>query len=271
MQVTLIKDLPEYLRFVVENPTMGSKTVCPKCDGGRTGELSLSVNEKEDGIVWLRCWRASCGWRGLTMTDPTATVSGRKMKKVTVYRDPIEPLGNHLQARLLGYDLHPSEVYEHGWGASPDGKTLIMPIRCPYGGVRGHITRTFDKPKRCFTYKATAQPWLDWWNCDSVHEATIVVEDTLSACRLAGLGYRAVALLGTSISNPQAKEIATIARIEGLVRPVYLALDRDAFAKSLHLAKRHAHIVRFLPVCLTEDIKNMKDDDDIYKLFKRVT
>jgi len=263
MQVTLIKDLPEYLRFVVENPTMGSKTVCPKCDGGRTGELSLSVNEKEDGIVWLRCWRASCGWRGLTMTDPTATVSNRRMKKVTVYREPIEPLTEAMLDRLLKYNLRLPVAARHGWGSN--GDTLVMPVRCPYGGVRGHVTRTFATPKRCFTYKATAQPWLDWWRSGAQCKPVIVVEDTISACRLAGLGYDSVALLGTSISNPQAKEIAKVADR----RPVYLALDRDAFVKSMHLAKRHAHIVQFLPVCLTEDIKNMKDDDDIHKLFKR--
>jgi hypothetical protein len=266
MQAVLLKDLPEYLRFVVEQPTMGSKTVCPKCDGGRSGELSLSVNEGEDGIVWLRCWRASCGWRSLTLTDPTATVERRPMKKVTVYREPIEPLAyGDLNLRLRKrYGIDMVYAQGHGWGASPDGKTLIMPVRCPYGGVRGHVTRTFTDPKRCYTYKATAQPWLDWWG--RVGSPLIVVEDTISACRLAGLGYRTVALLGTSISNPQAKEIATAADR----CPVYLALDRDAFVKSLDHAKRHAHIVQFLPVCLTEDIKNMKDDDDIHKLFKRV-
>ena len=267
MQACLLKDLPDYLRLMVEQPERGSKTVCPKCDGGRTGELSLSVNEQEGGIVWLRCWRASCGWRGLIMTDPTATVERRPMKKVTVYRDPIEPLSLQTAGYLHDeYDLDPVQYSAHGWGVSPDERTLIMPVRCPYGGVRGHITRTFSTPKRCFTYKATAQPWLDWWAADAENKPIVVVEDTISACRLAGLGYPSVALLGTSISNPQAKEISTIADR----RPVYLALDRDAFAKSLHLAKRHAHIVQFLPVCLTEDIKNMKHDDDIRKLFKRV-
>jgi len=252
---------------MVEQPERGSKTVCPKCDGGRSGELSLSVNEKEGGIVWLRCWRASCGWRGLTMTDPTASVERRPMKKVTVYREPIEPLDSAYMGVLrIKYDIKPQDYSDHGWGMSPDTQTLIMPIRCPYGGVRGHITRTFSTPKRCFTYKATAQPWLDWWG-GGPDKGLVVVEDTISACRLAGLGYPSVALLGTSISNPQAKEISTIANR----RPVYLALDRDAFAKSLHLAKRHAHIVQFLPVCLTEDIKNMKHEDDIHKLFKRVT
>jgi len=190
------------------------------------------------------------------------------MKKVTVYREPIEPLAyGDIDLRLRKkYGIDMAVCQSHGWGASEDGKTLIMPIRCPYGGVRGHVTRTFTAPKRCFTYKATAQPWLDWWAADAENQPIVVVEDTISACRLAGLGYPSVALLGTSISNPQAQEISKIADR----RPVYLALDRDAFVKALHLAKRHAHIVQFLPVCLTEDIKNMKDDDDIHKLFKRV-
>jgi hypothetical protein len=194
------------------------------------------------------------------------------MKKVTVYREAIEPITKHNVGNALRqrYQVIPSIWADHGWGVNPEQHCLVMPIRCPYGGVRGHITRTLTEPKRCFTYKATAQPWLDWWDSrdrrSPCEAPVVVVEDTISACRLAGLGYQSVALLGTSISNPQAREIAQVAN----GRPVYLALDRDAFTKALHLAKRHAHIVKFLPVCLTEDIKNMKDDDDIHRLFKRV-
>jgi len=215
----------------------------------------------------MRCWRASCGWRGITMNDPNTVMQARKMKKVTVYREAIEPITKHDFGEALRqmYNIHPAVWTEHGWGVNHEQKCLVMPIRCPYGGVRGHVTRTFTDPKRCFTYKATAQPWLDWWAADAENKPIVVVEDTISACRLAGLGYPSVALLGTSISNPQAQEIGKIADR----RPVYLALDRDAFVKALGLAKRHAHIVQFLPVCLTEDIKNMKDDDDIRKLFKR--
>ena len=41
------------------------KVRCPKCEGGRTRELSLSVAIDDDGqgSTW-RCWRGNCGWTG---------------------------------------------------------------------------------------------------------------------------------------------------------------------------------------------------------------
>ena len=170
-----------------------------------------------------------------------------------------------MAARLVGvYGCSLRLAAEHGWGVSADADTLIMPVRGPYGELRGHVTRTFDKPKRCYTYKATAQPWLDHWTMgDMRSETTVIVEDCISALRLNGLGYNAAALLGTSITTEQAKEIQACYG----QRPIYLALDRDAFEKALHLTRKHSHILTMKPVCLDEDIKNMEHDDDIHKLF----
>lgn len=41
------------------------KLRCPKCDGGRTHEISLSLTIDPDGCgaTW-RCHRGSCGWDG---------------------------------------------------------------------------------------------------------------------------------------------------------------------------------------------------------------
>ncbi len=262
--VLLLESLPEYLRQVVEAGTPG-KYLCPKCDGGRSKEMSLSVYGSGEGIVKLRCWRASCGWFGLTMTDPTAELHRKHIKPPSVYREPTQPItGRNLGPMLTRrYGLQRDLIDGHGWATDQDARTLVMPIRCPYGGERGHVTRSFETNKRCYTYKATAQPWLDWW---AGGKTIVIVEDCLSACRLAGLGYTAVALLGTGITVAQAQEIAAYA---GQGRSVWLALDRDAFGKALKLASRHKHIVPLMPICLDEDIKNMKHDDDIHKLFTR--
>ena len=201
----------------------------------------------------------------MTRTGPGAVIQQKILKPASVYREAIHPstiepdgMGTMLNEK---YDLNLKFAALHGWGQT--GKTLVMPVLSPFGNVRGHVTRTFDKPKRCYTYKATAQPWLDHWRAtaSSATDSVVVVEDCLSACRLAGLGYTSVALLGTSMSVPQAQEIAEYDK------PTYLALDRDAFAKAIKLQARLAHICEFMVVCLDEDIKNVEDDADIHNTF----
>jgi len=260
-EVILLDQLPAYIRERIETGDPG-KMRCPRCDGGRSDELSLSVFGVGVGVVRLKCWRASCGWYATTMTDPDARMSHKIIRPAMVYREPIEPVAGRIMARLeWQYNLKQTVWKGHSWGTT--GDILVMPVLCPYGGVRGHVTRTFNTSKRCMTYKNTAQPWLDNWSAGAENKPLVIVEDTLSACRLAGLGYPAVALLGTFISVPQAQEIAEVSR--GV--DCFLALDADAFVKATRLAMRHAHIVTMQCVCLTEDIKNMKDDDDIHKLF----
>ncbi|KKL87487.1 hypothetical protein LCGC14_1934180, partial [marine sediment metagenome] len=161
-EVILLDQLPDYIRERIETGDPG-KMRCPRCDGGRSGELSLSVFGVGVGVVRLKCWRASCGWYATTMTDPNAKMSRKAIRPAIVYREPIAPIGGTpIADRLVGrYGLDLSLVFDHGWGIT--GDTLVMPILCPYGTTRGHLTRTFDTPKRCMSYKNTAQPWLDWW------------------------------------------------------------------------------------------------------------
>jgi len=237
-----------------------SRCICPKCDGGSGKERSLDVRQEETGVMRLKCFRSSCEWYGITITDKNAQIQSKSMKQGRVFRDPIVPIVGAMEQRLvLDYGLIQDGYREHRWGMNERGDQLVMPILDPYGNERGHVTRTFESPKRCYTFKATAQPWLDHWNVGADH--TVIVEDCLSACRVAQLGYHAICLLGTSISVPQAQEIARTAN--GLVT---LALDNDAFLKSLSLVQRHSHIVQMRPILLTEDLKNMEEDEDILKL-----
>lgn len=238
------------------------KHVCPRCDGGRSSETSLHVRYSDDGVVRLKCYRASCGWFALLLADGAAEVTRKKIKQGRLYRDPTVPVDESARDMLASaYGLH---GYESRWRLSEDGQTLVMSIRDPCGMERGHQTRTlYLDEKRCFTFKATAQPFLDWWIDRENSAPVVVVEDALSACRLSGLGYNAVALLGTGMSNEDAREIRQTAGD----RRIVIALDRDAFDKAIKLAQRHRYILGPTDViCLQEDIKNMQDDDDIREL-----
>ncbi len=269
--VVLMNQLPDYIREHIAFETDG-KLRCPKCDGGRTGEISLSVygadsgeGRKMSGAIRLHCWRASCGWTAVTLSSMSEVkMQSGKIKPPKVYRDPLSNIkGMQVQELRFIYGLKQSSYVPHGWKVGED-EALVMPILCPVGGVRGHATRTFTKPKRCYTYKATAQPWLDWWTGDR-DGPLVIVEDTLSACRLSGLEIQAVALLGTGMTVEQAQEIKAYSSANSCV---YLALDRDAFNKAIHMRRRHKHILDLRPICLMEDIKNIPEDRTVRSLFK---
>ena len=254
--------LPDKLRQAVSDGVQ--RTYCPECDGGKTHEQSLSIRQAEDGVLRLSCWRATCGWFATSLTAPDGRYRS-KVKQARPYREATLSLDESDMQEYLhdAYGLRPSIMGKHGWrqAEARERPTLVLPVLDPYGRVRGHVTRTFGEPKRCFTYKESAQPFLDYWPI-SPTAPVVIVEDCLSACRLAGLGYNAVVLLGTSMSIEQAQEIGEWAG----GREVILALDNDAFKKAIQLMQRHSHILRMNVVLLQEDIKNMRDDDDIRKL-----
>ena len=253
--------LPDKVREAVSDGVQ--RTYCPQCDGGKSHEQSLSIRQDEDGVLRLRCWRATCGWFATSLTNPDARLISKQIKEARPYRQATTALDESETEEYLcdTYGLRPSIMGRHGWRTNERETELVLPVLDMYGRIRGHITRTFDSPKRCFTYKETAQPFLDYWPVAN-DTPVVIVEDCLSACRLAGLGYNAVALLGTSMSIEQAHEIHEWAG----GREVMLALDADAFEKALILRKRFAHILRMKVILLTQDIKNVKSDDDIRKL-----
>jgi twinkle protein len=64
------EDLPGLLadagiRLKSMRPGEAAKVFCPRCGGGRTREVSLSVRIDDDagGATW-QCHRGSCGWKG---------------------------------------------------------------------------------------------------------------------------------------------------------------------------------------------------------------
>jgi hypothetical protein len=258
--VTPMAQLPAYLRDSILRGD--GRAMCPRCDGGTARETTLSIRVSEEGLTTMLCYRSSCGAHINTLLGNAVYVQ-KKMKVASVYRNPTIPLQGEAVTLLEdSFGLLMDAANAHGWRLNEHGTELVLSIRDPYGREIGHITRTLSKPKRVYTYKATSQPFLDYWLVDPV-SPVVVVEDALSACRLAGLGYNAVALLGTSMSTRDAKQIAEAAED----RSIFLALDRDAFDKSLKIARRHAHVISFAKIlCLEVDIKNMLHDNDIRNL-----
>lgn len=262
LTVIALDALPGYIRDALASGV--DRVKCPRCGGGTSGESSLSIRPKDDGVLSLWCYRSSCGFKALSVLDSSAKFTAKKLKEATVYREATRPVTlEHGTILIADYGLRVDTWTEHGWRSAVTGDWLVMPIRDCFGREIGHVTRSLlSKPKRVLTYKATDRSFMDWWLTEST-APVVVVEDALSACRLSGLGYNSVALLGTGMSRDDARELTRGA--EG--REIYLALDRDAFGKALQLADRHRHLVRFSQVlCLNEDLKDVDNDDEIYRI-----
>ncbi|MEG0160896.1 MAG: hypothetical protein RR714_01145, partial [Aurantimicrobium sp.] len=66
----------------MERDTIQSSQECPRCLGGQDKESSLSVGMTGEGLLWWRCHRSSCnfrgGWRGgMPGGEGTAPVKAR--------------------------------------------------------------------------------------------------------------------------------------------------------------------------------------------------
>jgi twinkle protein len=71
------------IRVKSMRPGATSHVLCPKCEGGRSREISLSVtvDAEGDGCTWV-CHRATCGWKdgrkvGSTSTNPNWRIQPR--------------------------------------------------------------------------------------------------------------------------------------------------------------------------------------------------
>lgn len=232
-----------------------TRAICPACGGGSSREQSLSI--RQDGpIVSLYCFRNTCGWRHVAGSGDAP--SARREREPRVYDGPLQPVG---YAGVMGerldydYELDPRDYFGRWWEGEPG--SLVMAALGPHGQLRGHTTRTFTKPKRCMTYQsALAQPWLDWWLPDTFKKHMYLVEDQISACKIASLDHCAAALMGTQLSPTKAGEIAQVCKARSL-KPV-LALDPDATTTAFGLAARYGHALPGLAVLpLPDDPKDI--------------
>ena len=131
--VLLFANLPEQLRDDISSGV--DRAMCPRCDGGNSRERSLSVRQDGIGVLKLKCWRASCSWYGISVTDKNAKLQSGQVKPPSIYREPTEPMSAKMRLRLANdYGCDIRLARDHGW--RQNGWTLVMAIRDPYGQVR---------------------------------------------------------------------------------------------------------------------------------------
>ena len=237
--------------------------MCFACEGGRTQEKTLSVTRTETGVLF-NCHRASCGVSGC------ATFAGAPVVRLSKEAQSNQRVPARARYASLIKESLPADVRDYlrerygisdnlcargllRWteAHSPKGHgRVVLPILNNKNEPYGYVARRLDTQigAKAFTFVDDNE---GSWYINRNSKVLLIVEDQLSALK-ASQFVNTVALLGTNITDATLKAI-----ISGQYTAVYLALDKDAFPKSVKLAVELRPQVSLSLIRLHKDIKDL--------------
>ena len=239
------------------------KIVCPSCLGGSTGDATMSVSRDVRGVLLWHCHRASCGLGGRD-GDSLVPVAVKKPEVRSIIEYNPVPLTPDYESWLCTkFNLKLGTLTKYGFRYDQGRARVLQPV-VDHNGVRvGWLGRSYkpDVVRKVLTAVPAGWPVLSLLHPKMFGEVTadnvlVVVEDMVSAVALLALGIPACALSGTHMSQDMEAVICTFLRMYGTHR-VYVALDKDATAKSIGLSRKLALHIATKPLPLEKDIKNM--------------
>lgn len=231
--------------------------MCPACQGGSSGERTLSVSRQGGSLLW-NCHRASCTFAGReharsyrgdeqrTRVPPARGVAGR-----AYYRNA-EPLPDEINSLLREkYGFDSVQISELAWDVKTE--RVVIPVYNQWGELEGSVLRSESgaSPK-ALSY--TEEDAIAVFSHPSSRKV-IVVEDAYSALR-ASKYMTGVALLGTHLNVERVEAIKDI-RAE----QVKLALDADMAHKTIKYVRQYRNVLPMHPVLLSKDLKNMNEEE----------
>lgn len=254
----MLEDLPRDLQQACSDVIAGqgrrTGLTCPGCHGGRTRERSLGVVYESYGAR-IHCFRAKCGYTRRVLADgvDVAAPDGRALPRFRSLTEGRTPGALRMALMEARWGLTKAMVARDGIleGPAPCSH-ILLPIRGPQGDFRGQVAYCLQKhckPKASTELLNPDDDALAWFAPrGAAMRGTVLVEDQASAIRAAWLGWKAVALLGTSIGT-RAELIRTVAS-----GPIVLALDPGAETAAI----RQAYNFPWLVVRrLNDDLKRL--------------
>lgn len=241
--------------------------LCPRCGGGRNRERSLSVTRLDALRLAYCCHRATCSAHGFIGGTPGSSTgeskpigenrSGRSQELYTLETVGLGKDWKDKLSRNCGFTE--DDIDWLGWTEEAGSGRLVVYIRDPDGKRRGIHTRAArvgEKPKTR-DYRESDSEWMGWYRNatgdGSPHNKSpiVLVEDVLSAAKVATAGYVSASLMGSNLTLGQLREVQTVSRD----RPIILALDRDATDKALEIVSKYAFLGNLIPLLLSKDLK----------------
>lgn len=271
-------------------PGSSGKFVCPKCEGGRSHETSFSLTRNPDSsLVWI-CFRASCGYRGgvySTSEGPQAPAKPKPAWEPATYQfEDASEMPAWLRKRFVswfGSALHACAAARHfevsgsnampnavqftlrdcfmdrrGWQARSETPDMFLQRQATGDGVTKRVRSSVTRNGPLYGYYAPDYRYKTGIVTDRT--LAVIVEDPMSAIRLASVGIPAITLCGTHL-NP---DILLDAEKVGYTR-FLLALDRDAAATSMDISRRvrQEYALDVYPVLLRKDFKDIETTKEV--------
>lgn len=242
---------------------------CPFC--GAVHERSLGITRLPSGIVY-RCWRASCGERGFIRSSAVDySPHWEKQQKKTYTPKPFEYETTSLpkEYRRMFYERYlitDEELDKNGFLYSPEINRVVMPIFNQMGYKVGVVARSYSKKLRgpkAINYLEDGRPHLHYPPAlQPTTKRVVLVEDIPSAIRV-GRHARSVALLGHSLCNKTAEDLANTAA------HLVVALDPDATAAAIKLKSEYQVYFNSIQVRVTSaDPKDMTDEQILQEVLE---
>jgi hypothetical protein len=181
------------------------RTVCPKCNGGSSGEKSFLCSRDHGGIILYKCFRATCGYRGKFILGDSESGYIPRTRKLHSFTRDLEELGPaQVDWWRWKFQINPGQdVY---W--CPSLKRDAIRVYGPQGQHRGWVLRdwTGQEPNKSISYPERDEPFIGWYKFDR-KTPVVVVEDLISARKVCDAGFTGVALNGTTFNWEIAFEI----------------------------------------------------------------
>jgi len=244
-------DLRQYVTDLELPVGYSVRQKCPVCHRHNTFGASNDM-----GVLKWQCFSASCGTRGIT----EGNLSASDIRKLMQGKDTIPELEVIEFPTSVTRSLPDEAIgWLKYWGIYGVGKHLwdIKDSRVVFPIIKDHVLydgtgRTLNKlvTPKWKRYGGSGMPFVV-----GTGNVAVVVEDAISASVCASEGYVGVALLGTSLMESHADVL------QGYDK-VIVALDPDASMKSLaHVKELRRHIKKAVALKLEDDIKYRLDVD----------
>lgn len=203
-------------------------TACPKCKRDDSWSVWIGTSGQPMGT----CHRAQCSHGSRQLSGEQAIfIATPKKKEPRYYTRPIRSLTTSQEEIIKDrFGIHVPEV--EGYNEADD--RFILPVYGPVGhNRRGSIAYSFSGgvPKSLTYNEKPEQPFVHY--AGFFANGTVVVEDWFSAEKVSMAGAMGAAIMGTNLTQAMVTELA-----ENAGAPAYLALDRDAYSKTIgYIAK----------------------------------
>jgi len=239
-------------------PSTEMRIDCPFC----TNKNTFLINTLNNGLSWY-CFHASCKAKGKYQGDKNMEYVQDTFKKnvdktstTFIVPDSFKVVTTNEKAQRY---LHKNNCWESWAWLRADIKYDVRQDRVVFlikdkttGRYTGAVGRGLNKnvyPK-WFMYGGKEVPF----KCGECEDA-VIVEDCASACAVSNI-LTGISIMGTSLMEEHKKYLEPY-------KNLYIALDRDATAKSYEIAKelRSEGFKNIIVKPLTDDLKYYNTDE----------